>query len=171
MALSDIAAGIETTTEQRERGVAAVDATARSLAARLEAHADSLPCSPDEAATAAESFAGGATVGEAAEAAGVAPVTAAKALHRVGVEGVCPLGPTGRRIVRDWLAGELTRATALALSGADDAEFALASYVETHDPIDDAREAVESALAPDGDAMVEKRDRLADAMTDGTGEF
>ena len=35
MGLSDIAAGLEVTTEQRERGVAAVDGTAADLAAAL----------------------------------------------------------------------------------------------------------------------------------------
>lgn len=167
MGLADIAAGLETTTEQRDRGVASVDATARSLEAALGEHADALPCSPSEAAALTESFSAGATVGEAGDAASVPSVTAAKTLHRVGVEGVCPLAPTGRRIVRDWLGGELTRADAMALADADAAEFALAAYVETHDPIEGARQAVESALAPGGDAMVEKRDALADAMVDG----
>ncbi len=167
MGLADIAAGLETTTEQEDRGVASVDATARSLAAALAEHADALPCGPDAAAELTEAFASGATVGEAAEAAGVPPVTAAKTLHRVGVEGVCPLAPTGRRIVRDWLGGELTRADAMALADADTAEFALAAYVETHDRIEGARRAVENALARDGNAMVEKRDALADAMVDG----
>jgi hypothetical protein len=166
MGLSDIAAGLETTTEQRDRGVAAVDATERSLAARLEDVEADLPCGAAAAASVVDAFASGSTVEEAAEAGAVAPVTAAKALHRVGVEGVSPLSPVGQEILRDWLAADLTRAEALTLADASEAEFALAAYVETHDPIPGAREAVESALAPRGDAIVQKRDRLAGALQD-----
>jgi hypothetical protein len=166
MGLSEIAAEVgRTTTRQRERGVAAVERRADPETA-LEPFADELPCSVAAAATLLEAFVAGRTVGESAREAGVAPTTGAKALHLVGVEGVCPLGPTGRRVVRDWLAGELGRADALELTGASEREFALAAYVETHDPLDGAREAVEGALAPGGDAMVSKRDNLADVVDD-----
>jgi len=165
MGLSDIAAGVVTTEEQRDRGVAAVDRTERSLADRLDAVADELPCTPEAAATVAEAYAGGASVGESADAAGVVPVTAARALHRLGVEGVTPLSPTGREVVRDWLDAELSRSDALALTGASEAEFALATYVETHDPVPEARDAVTETLAPD-DSLVAKRDRLGDALGD-----
>ncbi|MFB6136162.1 MAG: hypothetical protein ABEJ04_05345 [Halobacteriaceae archaeon] len=165
MGLADIAAEVGTTTvSQRERGVAAVDDTSETLADGLAPFGDDLPCTPAAAATLLEAYADGATVGEAGDAAGVAPVTAAKALHLVGVEGVTPLGPTGRRVVRDWLDARLSRADARTLTDASETEFALAVFVETHDPLEGARAVVESALAPGGDAMVEKRDRLADAV-------
>lgn len=170
MALSDIADGLEVTTPQRERGVATVHGEDRSLASRLERHADDLPCAPAEAAAVVEAFVGGRSVGESAREAGVAPVTAAKTLHRLGFDGVTPLSPTGRDVLRDWLDADLSRSDALALTGATDAEFALAAYVETHDPIDGARELVESALSPRGDAMVEKRDALAETMS-GVGDL
>lgn len=163
MGLDDIAAGVETTTRQRDRGVAAVDRRERSLRERLADYDEALPCTPAAAATVHETYAGGASVGEAADAAGVAPVTAAKALHRLGVEGVCPLAPTARQVVRDWLAADLTRAEALELTGGDEAAFALATYVETHDPVPGARAAVETGAE---DAMVEKRNALAGAMSD-----
>jgi hypothetical protein len=165
MGLADIAEGLEVTDEQRERGVAAVDATGEPLAARLEPYADALPCGPGEAATVVERYAAGASVGESARATGLPPVTGAKALHLLG-ESVAPLGPMGREVVRDWLDARVSRSEALTLTGASEREFALAAFVETHDPIPGAREALEGALAPDGDATVEKRDALGDAMSD-----
>jgi hypothetical protein len=165
MALSDIAAGIEVTAEQRERGVPTVDDTDVDLSSRLAAYADELPCTPEAAATVVESHAGGDSVGDSARAAAVAPVTAAKVLHRCGVAGVTPLSPEARRILRDWLAGEISRADALTLTGATEAEFALASYLETHDPAPGLVEAVEGELAPGGNASVSKRDELAETMS------
>lgn len=183
MGLSEIAAGIEVTAEQVDRGVATVDDTAVDLADRLRAaidadvHADAdadanadagtdaLPCTPEAAATVVESHAGGASVAASARAAGVAPVTAAKALHRCGVVGVSPLAPTARRIVRDWLDGRLSRTDALALTGGDPAEFALATYIETHEPDPDLAAAVEGVLEPGRRASTEKRDALAETMS------
>lgn len=165
MALSDIAAGIEVTTEQRDRGVAAVDRTATPLAERLAAVEETLPCDAAAAATLIDAYAGGASVGDAGRAANVAPVTAAKTLHLCG-EQVSPLSPTGRRVVRDWLEGHLSRREAIELAGASERAFALAAYVETHDPIDDAREAAEGHLT-DGDATREKLASLGDAIEAG----
>ncbi len=160
MALSDIAAGLEVTTEQRERGVAAVDDTGRDLTARLAAYEEDLPCDSASAATLVRAYTGGRSVGECAHRAGLSPVAAAKTLHLLGVEGVCPLSPQGREIVRDWLAGDLSRTEARQLVGASEPEFALATYVETHEPLAGAREAVAGHLRPDdGNA-------LADAMSD-----
>jgi hypothetical protein len=165
MALSDIAAGLEVTTEQRERGVATVDRTATSLADRLAAVAGDLPCDAESAATLVEAYAEGASVGDAGRAAGVPPVTAAKALYLLG-EPVDPLGPTGQAIVADWVAGEIGYSDARQLAGVGEREFALAAYVHTHDPIPDARAAVEGALT-DRDATGEKRAALGDALETG----
>ncbi|PSP78778.1 hypothetical protein BRC81_07080 [Halobacteriales archaeon QS_1_68_20] len=161
MALSDIAAGLEVTTEQRERGVAAVYDTGRDLPTRLAAFEDDLPCDAASAATLVEAYTGGRSVGECARRAGLSPVAAAKTLHLLGVEGVCPLSPQGRRILRDWLAGDLSRTEARQLAGASETEFALATFVETHDPVSGAREAVDGDLRPGDDG-----DALADAMSD-----
>lgn len=161
MALSDIASGIEVTARQEDRGVATVDDTGASLVDRLRPHADTLPCTPEAAATVLETHAGGTSVGESARSAGITPVTAAKTLHLCGVDGVTPLAPTARRIVRDWLTGELSRADALALTAAEDAEFALAAYVETHDPDPDL-----SAAAASVDIEHTGRAALADTMPD-----
>jgi hypothetical protein len=160
--LSEIAAGLEVTTEQETRGVAAVDDTDASLADRFREFADRLPCTP-AAATLVTEYAAGASVGTAAREAGVAPVTGAKALHRLG-EPVQPLGPTGREVVRDWLDARLSRTEALELAGGDATDFALAVYVETHDPVPGARDAVSSALA------VETSDPLTETRS-GTDEF
>jgi hypothetical protein len=146
MGLGDIASGLEVTTEQRDRGVATVDRTDDSLAERLAAHAGALPCAPETAATVVEQYASGKSVGGAARAAGTVPTTAAKTLHLLG-ESVHPLGPTGREVVQDWLAGKLSRTEAVDLARASEAEFALAVYVETHDPLADACAAVEDTLA------------------------
>lgn len=166
MALSDIAEGIEVVDEQRDRGVATVDDTGGDLADSLAAYADELPCAPEEAATVVEAYAGGAAVGAAGHEAGVVPVTAAKTLHLLGMEGVSPLSPIGREVVRDWVAGELTHAEARELSGADEAEFFLAVFVETHDPLPGAGEVLERALAAGGNASVDKRDHLEETMSD-----
>lgn len=166
MGLSEIAAGIEVTTRQRERGVPAVDDTGGDLVERLRAGADALPCTSEAAGTVVECHAAGASVGESAREAGVAPVTAAKALHRCGVAGVSPLAPAARAVVRDWLAGELPRTEAVALTGGDEAEFALAAYVESHEPVDELAAAVEGSLAPERSASVEKRDALAGTMSE-----
>lgn len=165
MGLSDIAAGIEVTTEQRDRGVPTVDDTDADLTERLAPWSEALPCTPAATATILETHAAGVSVGETAREAGVAPMTAAKALHRCGVAGVTPLAPTARRVLRDWLAGELSRADAVALTGADEADFALAAYVETHDPVPELAEAAEGVLSPGGDASVRKRDALAETMS------
>jgi len=161
MGLSEIAAGVEVTTEQRERGVATVDGTDGSLADKLTAHADALPCDPAAAAAVVERYAAGGSIGQAAAAGEVPRVTAAKTLHLLG-ESVSPLGPTGREVVRDWIAGEVSRTEALALSRASPAEFALAAYVETHDPLSAARDAVQGAL--DAGRLTDETDAsLADA--------
>lgn len=165
MGLSDIADGVEVVAEQRERGVATVDCTDDPLADRLEPHADDLPCSPAAAATLVDAYAEGKSVGDAARAAGIAPTDGAKALHLFG-ESVSPVGPMGREIVGDWLDGRLARTEAIDLAGVSEQEFALAGYVETHHPIPGAREAVEGALSPDGDAAVAKRDALGETMSD-----
>jgi hypothetical protein len=165
MTLDDLAAGLEVTHEQRERGVATVDRTTASLEERLAAVAGELPCSAATAATLVDRYAAGASIGTAARAAGVAPMIGAKTLHLLG-ETVTPLGPTGHDIVRDWIAGDLTRAEAETLARASPAEFALAAYVETHDPLPDAQSAVEGVLTVGGDAAVAKRERLGDVLTD-----
>lgn len=166
MGLADIAAGLELTEEQRERGVATWDDTDVSLVDRFREHAEALPCTPEAAATVVEAAAPGTSVGDRAQAAGIAPITAAKVLHCCGVENVTPLAPLARRVLRDWLAGDLGRTEALALTGATPAEFALATYIETHEPVPDLVEARDATLAPDGNASVEKRDALAETMSD-----
>lgn len=159
MALSDIAAGVEVTTHQRDRGVAAVDETDAPLPERLAPVDDDLPCSAATAATVIEAYAAGRSVGDAGRAAGVAPVTAAKTLHLLG-EQVSTVGPKGRELVADWLAGDLSRSDAIELAGVTERAFALAVYVETHEPLPAARDAVEGALT------TEERDPLGETMSD-----
>lgn len=165
MALSDIAAGIEVQDSQRDRGVTTVDATEGGLAARLDDHAERLPCTPEAAASVLETYAAGTSVGDCAREAGIAPMTAAKLLHQCGVTGLSPLTPTTTRILRDWLDGDLPRSEAIDLTGADEAAFALATFVETHDPDPDLTDAVEGVLEPDATATVAKRDALAETMS------
>lgn len=163
MSLEDIAEGIEVTHEQRERGVAAVaDA---SLVEVLADYADDLPCPPERAATVVETYVGGASVGAAGRAAGVVPVEAAKTLHRLGFEGIAPLGPAGREVVRDWIAGRIGHAEARELADASERAFALAAFVETHEPLEGADQRVRAALADRGDAAVRKRERLSGTMS------
>ncbi|GAA0261663.1 DUF7858 family protein [Halobacterium noricense] len=166
MGLADIAEGVTVTTRQRERGVASVDRTTESLASRLTVFDDDLPVSADAAATMAEAYAGGTSVGDAATEAGVAPTTAAKTLHRLGFEGLSPFSPLQREMLDDWLTAQCSRADALELTGANEREFALAAFVATHEPNEGAAGAVESALSNARDAMVEKQDALAATLPD-----
>mgnify|MGYP006286099543 FL=1 len=166
MALDEIAAGIEVTAEQEAGGVAAVDETGEELVERLHSHADALPCTPEAAATVVETHAAGTSVGESAREAGIAPVTAAKALHRCGVSGVTPLSPMAREIVRDWQSGQLPRAEAVELTGASEAEFALGSYVESHDADPGLSAATADVGSPAGGD-----DPLADAIGDADEFF
>ncbi|WP_266079499.1 DUF7858 family protein [Haladaptatus caseinilyticus] len=166
MALSDIAEGLEVTTEQRNRGVATVDDTGRNLGEQLTAFASDLPCDADTAEKILESYSAGISIGETARESGVAPITAAKTLHLLSVDGVSPLGPIGHEIIRDWLSADLSRTEARTLTGANETEFALATFIETHEPIAGSAEVVESVLTPGGDAAVEKRDALAETMSD-----
>jgi hypothetical protein len=168
MTLSDIAAGIEVTAEQRKRGVPTVDGTDTGIAAQLSAHADRLPCDPTAATTVIEAYTRGTSVETVAHRAGVAPMTAAKTLHLCGEPGISPLAPTARRIVRDWLAGEVSRSDAVSLTSANETEFALAAYVEAHDPIPELVEAAEATLTPSRSASVTKREALGDTMSDAT---
>lgn len=170
MSLEEIAAAAgTTTTRQRERGVAAVDGTSGSLADRLAPFAGALPCEPAAAAAVLRSHGRGTPLDESARVANLAPVTAAKVLHRMGVTGVNPLTPTARRIVRDWVRGNVTRTDALTLTGASDAEFALAAYIETHDPVPGVREITGEVRGLHGDAMVAKREVLGGALEDAPG--
>jgi hypothetical protein len=165
MGLSEIAAGIEVTAEQDERGVATVDDTETSLVERLAEYEDDLPCTAEATATILESHSAGTSVGESAREAGIAPMTAAKALYRCGVAGVCPLGPTGREIVADWVSGEIARSTARELTDASEADFALTAYIETHEPIPELSGVADETLGPSGNAAVAKRDELAETMS------
>jgi hypothetical protein len=167
--LSDIADGLEVTTEQRDRGVASVDATTgdgTDLRERLANFAADLPCDATSAATIVEGHTAGKSVGDTARTAGVAPMTAAKTLHLLGCEGVSPLTSEAHRIVRDWLSADLSRTEARRLTGASETEFALATFVETHEPIPGASDLVEGAFAPDGDAAVRKQEVLGETMSD-----
>ena len=164
MGLSDIAAGLEVTHTQEERGVTTIDMTDATLAERLAPFEAALPCSADEAGTVLERYATGASVGASGRAAGIAPVTAAKTLHLLG-EAVSPLGPMAREIVRDWITGDISRADALALTRAGEVEFALAVYVETHEPLEEASAAVEGVLAG---RVTPDESPLGDAVGDAT---
>ena len=164
MGLGEIAAGIEVTERQETRGVATVDATDATLEQRLAPFAEELPCPPAAAATVLDRYTAGAAIDAAADAAGIAPTTAAKTLHLLG-ESVSPVGPTGREIIGDWIAGDLSRSEALELTRLSETAFALATYIETHEPIEEACAAVEGVLAA---RSVDSETPLADAVSDPT---
>jgi len=165
MGLSDIAEGLEVHDRQHERGVPTVDATGNDLVECLDAHAEQLPCTPEAAASVLNAYAAGTSVGDCAREAGVASMTAAKLLHRCGIAGLSPLAPTARSILTDWLDGDLSRSEAVELTGADEAAFALATYVETHDAVPALADAVAGVLEPESTATVAKRDALAETMS------
>jgi hypothetical protein len=65
------------------------------------------------------------------------------------------------------VAGAVREHDVRGLLSLTDAEFALATYVATHDAVDGARGVVEGALAADRRASTAKRDALDAAMPDG----
>jgi len=160
MGLADIAAGIEVTESQAARGVVSVDDTDATPAERLEPFGEALPCSVEAAATVLERYTACGSVGDAGRAAGIAPMTAAKTLHLLG-ESVSPATPLQREILDDWQAGERSRREAIELTGLTETEFALAAYVETHDPLEAACVAVEGVL---NGQMLGEEEPLADAV-------
>lgn len=164
MGLSDIAEGLSVTTEQERRGVATIDDTDTPLGERLEPFEDGLPCSGSTAATLVEAYADGASIGRSAAVAAVPRTTAAKTLYLLG-EPIDPLTPTAKRALEDWLTGDLSRTDALALAGVGPDEFALGTYVETHDPIPGAESVVADAVTADWSS-----DPLSDARSDA-GEW
>jgi hypothetical protein len=165
MGLSDIAEGLAVTERQRERGVATVDRTEPTLNAAVARFAEDLPCQAETAAILVDEYAGGASVGDAALSAGLPAVTGAKTLFLLGFEGLSPLSPLGRDILRDWLDGDIGRTDAKALADASDAAFSLATFIETHEPLAGADERIATALQTATNASVAKRDALADTMS------
>lgn len=165
MTLSEIAAGIEVTAEQRDRGVAAADGTEAKLADRLAQFDARLPCSPTAAAALFEAYVEGAAVGRAAAVADVPETTAAKTLYLLG-EPIDPLTPTASRVLDDFLAGELPRTEARTLASVGEAEFALGAYIATHDPIEGAETAIAEAISvpDDGDPLADARSDLGDLI-------
>ncbi|TKR25612.1 DUF7858 family protein [Natronomonas salsuginis] len=164
MTLSEIAAGLEVTTRQRDRGVATADGTNASLRERLTAFEDQLPCSAERAAAVVETYTEGASVGRAAAVATVPKTTAAKTLYLLG-EPIDPLTPTAKRVVDDWLTGDLSRTDARTLAGVGDNEFALGAYVATHDPIEGADAAIADACSlDDEDPLSDARSGLSDLI-------
>lgn len=162
MTLSEIAAGLEVTTEQCDRGVATADGTGAPLSEQLSAYAAQLPCSTESAAAIVEAYTEGASVGRAAAVADVPKTTAAKSLYLLG-EPIDPLSPTAKRVLDDWLAGEISRTEARTLAGVGEREFALGAYVATHDPIEGAESVVASVSSlTDEDPLSDARSDLSD---------
>ena len=142
MTLSEIAAGIEVTSEQRDRGAAVVDDTDVPAVERFREHADALPCTPEAVATLVDAYTVGSSVGEAAGEAGVAPMVAAKALYRCGLTGVRPLAPSRRGGGGGAGGGAGRPPPGGARAGGGGAAFALATHAETHDPVPELADAV-----------------------------
>lgn len=165
MSLGDIAAGLKVTDEQQDRGVAVVDAAGETLSDRLAPYETALPCAPATAAAVYESFTGGATIEAAAIDAGIPPIAAAKTLHLLGVDGLCPLSPRGQLIVRDWLDARISRSEARELTGASETEFQLAVFIETHEPPAGITDAVEPTLATGEQPLAASRDALSEAVS------
>jgi len=164
MTLSEIADGLEVTSSQRERGVTVADDTETPLVDRLEPHADDLPCTPAATATLVEAYTAGRSVGDAAREAGVTPMTGAKALHCCGISGICPVAPTRRGVVRDWLDGRTSRSEAVALVGGDETAFALATYIETHDPLPAVSDSIDAHVAGSAPLGGSDDETLGDAL-------
>ncbi|MES3518100.1 MAG: hypothetical protein PPP58_10590 [Natronomonas sp.] len=157
MGLSDIAAGLEVTHTQQDRGVAATDGTDRSLSERLEAFEERLPCSASTAARLVSAYSEGASVGRAAATAELPKTTATKTLYLLG-EPIDPLTPTATDVLDSYLDGELSRTEARTLVGVGRREFVLAEWIATHEPIDGIESVVADALSID-----RSRDPLSDA--------
>ncbi|WP_330631468.1 DUF7858 family protein [Halocatena halophila] len=169
MGLSEIASGITITTEQRTRSVATIDVTNSSLYERIAPFDESLPCSVSAAVTLVETYAAGNSVGDSSREAGLVPIRGAKTLHLLG-EPITVVSPTERRVIESWIDAEILRTEAMALIDVTPAEFSLAVFIATHDPLPGIREALEPVLTPKSvtDATVTKRDSLAETMSGPT---
>lgn len=165
MALQDIAAGLEITEKQQDKGVATVDKTERNLTDRLAPFADELPCNVEKAASIVQEHASGSALDKIGMNVGIPTITVAKTLHLLGIEGICPLTPQSREIVRDWLHAEVGRSTARELTGASETEFQLTVYIETHEPLEGAAEAIEPTLTAGSNASIEKKELLQETMS------
>lgn len=164
MTLSEIAAGLEVTTEQDEQGIASGNDTGATLEERLARFEAQLPCSASVAATLVEAYTEGASIERAAAVAEIPRTTAAKVLFLLG-EPIDPLSPTATRVLDDWLAGAISRSEAKTLAGVGDAEFALGAYVATHEPIDGAESVVADAVSvTDADPLSDARSDLGDLI-------
>ena len=146
MGLSEIAEGLEITTRQHERNIQPVDDTVTDLTARLQTHAESLPCSPETARDVLQVYAQEMTVPRAAEAADVSSVTVTKLLHRCGVDGLSPLSERGTNVLTEWLNGAASRSAILDHETIDEREFALATYLQTHAAIPELEAALRGHL-------------------------
>lgn len=164
MGLADIADGITVTDHQRDHGVATIDTTERPLAERLESFASELPCSATTAAELVEAYTTGTAIDRVAEMAGVSRITAVKTLYLLGIEGLWPLGPTGREVICDWLNARISRTEARELTRGSETEFQLAVFMETHNPVEGAYAAIEPTLQAKNDPAV-NQSALSETMS------
>jgi|APHM01.1.fsa_nt_gi hypothetical protein len=148
MGLTEIAEGLEITTRQHERTIHPVDDTVTDLSARLQTHAESLPCSPETARDVLQVYAQEMAVPPAAEAADVSSVTVTKLLHRCGVDGLSPLSEKDNEVLADWLNGVESRSAILDDETIDERGFALATYLQTHAAIPELEAAFRGYLDP-----------------------
>ena len=167
MELSELAEGLVVTDRQRKRDVSIVDRTDEMLTERLSKYSSVLPTEPAEAATMIELYVSGNDVETIADELGQVPMIVAKTLHITGMDGISPLAPEDREPLYRWLRGGISGAEAKRQLDVNEYEFALAAFVESHDPHESIATAVEGALAPRQNASVRKRDTLADTMSDG----
>lgn len=148
MGLTEIAEELEITTRQRERKIQPVDDTVTDLAARLQTHAESLPCSAETARDVLEVYAQEMAVPPAAEAANVSSVTATKLLHRCGVDELSPLSQSETEVLTQWLNGTESRSAILDHETIDERELAVATYLHTHAAIPELEAALRGHLEP-----------------------
>lgn len=168
MSLADIAEGVRSVETQHTRDVAIVDAVNESLADRLEGFASDLPCSPTQADRLARQFGAGESIESCAETVGVTRTNAARTLHLLGFAGVITVDPVDREIIKQWINGEIDRITANRRTDLDKSRFALAVYVETHEPLTETRAAIEPTVSLSENIQTDRRRALDETMADST---
>lgn len=153
---------------QHTRDVAVVDAANESLADRLEDCASDLPCSPTAASHLARQFRAGESIEACAETVGVTRTNAARTLHLLGFAGVITVDPVDREIIKQWINGEIDRTTATRRTDLERSRFALAVYVETHEPLTEDQAAIEPTISLSENIQSDRRRVLNETMADPT---
>jgi hypothetical protein len=76
--------------------------------------------------------------------------------------------PVDREIIKQWINGEIDRTTANRRTDLERSRFALAVYVETHEPLTEDQAAIEPTISLSENIQSDRRRVLNETMADPT---